>query len=780
MKRLFLFTLSIMMICSCSDREIGSSSNPKAIFLPCDVLTFKSTGGAETIWLHYDDDAYKNAQWELTGGESWCTASKTSGRSDDQITFEVIENNNPDERNATFIFTCGTVSKELTITQKQKDALTVTSSKIEIDANGGAAIVEVNANIDYKYEIGKDCKEWITNTETRALQTATLSFDVAQNTNFEKREGTIIISSSTLSETITIIQAGEKPTITASQNEYKVSGTGENIAIEVSSNVELEVIKPSADWIKESNTRAISEQTKSFTIYANPTTQSRIGEIEFANDKYNLSTKVTINQAAASYTTVHVSQKGTLGSLLSGTGISINDITALKITGELNDEDFLYIGDLQELVNLDISEIQLTVLPNKCFAENENIQNIILPNMLTEIGDQMFFNCRKLQEIIIPQNVTSIGELAFQGTAITNIVIPSSVKSIGRQAFHSLGLNSLTFAPNSNLEKIDKSAFSASLLPDITIPASVEIIEESAFQRCSHLTNVRFETNSKLTTIKRYAFKESAITSIEIPASVEYIDYAAFKQCQSLTTVTFAKNSRLQTIAGKYDGGVNGDIDNDEWQSQGAFTLCSSLLTIQIPASVTEIGLAAFKGCTSLETVTFEKGSQLKKIAGAYYFPRNYDLESYRNNYYGAFANCTALTTITIPASVETIELAAFQGCSSLQSVKFESNSLLSVIGGETITVGGGRGKTFYYGAFKGCPIKTFDATGCNQLSTVEKNAFDYNTISLFKLGTVNPPTCGCNFAATGNSVLKVPAEGVAAYQQAAGWKEFANISALD
>lgn len=782
MKKLFLFVLTAMMICSCSESDTDDgSASVRGIYLSISDLTFESKGGTEAIWLYYDYiGTLPDTQWKLTGGDSWCTPSKTSGGNEDQIVFKVAENNDPDERNTTFTFTCGIVTTKLVVTQKQKGALIVTSSKIEMDATGGVADIEVKANIKFEYEIDRECKDWITYKETRAMQAATLAFDIAPNTSMEKREGTIIISSGELSETITIIQAGETPMIAVTQNKYDVSGDGETIEIEIKSNVEFEITKLTVNWIEESKTRTITSDKKYFTIYANSTTQPRTGEIEFANAVHNLSTKVTINQAAVSYTTVHVSQKGTLESELVNKGLDNNSLVSLKVTGELNDEDFLFVGTMQGLKNLDISEINLAVLPNKCFAENKNIQNIILPKTLTEIGGRMFLNCIKLKEIIIPQKVISIGELAFQGTAITNIVIPSSVKSIGRQAFYSLGLNSLTFAPNSNLEKIDKSAFSASLLPDITIPASVEIIEESAFQWCRHLTNVRFETNSKLTTIKRYAFKESAITSIEIPASVEYIDYAAFKQCQSLTTVTFAKNSRLQTIAGKYDGGVNGDIDNDEWQSQGAFTLCSSLLTIQIPASVTEIGLAAFKGCTSLETVTFEKGSQLKKIAGAYYFPWNYNLESYRNNYYGVFANCTALTTITIPASVETIELAAFQGCSSLQSVKFESNSLLSVIGGRTTTVGNGYGKTFYYGAFKGCPIKTFDATGCNQLSTVEKNAFDYNTISLFKLGTVNPPTCGCNFAATGNSVLKVPAEGVAAYQQAAGWKEFANISALD
>ena len=567
--------------------------------------------------------------------------------------------------------------------------------------------------------------------------------------------------------------------IVIADNSIDIASDGGRQEIKLTTNLDytIEIPEDAKSWLSLApETRAMREDIIVFNIDVNEGI-TRFATVALKDREDNILQTIIIRQLGA-YTDVHVEKKGQLENTLADYDYA--NIKSLKITGELNDVDFLFIGTMQGLANLDISEIQLTILPNKCFAENKNIQNIILPKTLTEIGERMFLDCIKLKEIIIPQKVISIGELAFQGTAITNIVIPSSVKSIGRQAFYSLGLNSLTFAPNSNLEKIDKSAFSASLLPDITIPASVEIIEESAFQWCRHLTNVRFETNSKLTTIKRYAFKESAITSIEIPASVEYIDYAAFKQCQSLTTVTFAKNSRLQTIAGKYEGGVNGDIDDDEWQSQGAFTLCSSLLTIQIPASVTEIGLAAFKGCTSLETVTFEKGSQLKKIAGAYYFPWNYDLESYRNNYYGVFANCTALTTITIPASVETIELAAFQGCSSLQSVKFESNSLLSVIGGRKTTVGNGYGKTFYYGAFKGCPIKTFDATGCQNLTTIQVSAFDYNTISLFKLGTVNPPICDCNFAATGNSVLKVPAESVEVYKQAAVWKNFANISALD
>ena len=148
MKKLFLFVLTAMMICSCSKSETEDNPNPNpessvtGMWLTPDALTFESTGGSETVWLNLNySGTSTNAQWKLTGGESWCTASKTSGGDNEQITFEVTENNDPDERNATFTFTCGSVSTKLVVTQKLMVALTVTSSKIEMDATGGSAIV---------------------------------------------------------------------------------------------------------------------------------------------------------------------------------------------------------------------------------------------------------------------------------------------------------------------------------------------------------------------------------------------------------------------------------------------------------------------------------------------------------------------------------------------------------------------------------------------------------------------------------------------------------------
>ena len=164
-------------------------------------------------------------------------------------------------------------------------------------------------------------------------------------------------------------------------------------------------------------------------------------------------------------------------------------------------------------------------------------------------------------------------------------------------------------------------------------------------------------------------------------------------------------------------------------------------------ASVETIGQYAFNDCTSLHTVTFEKGSQLKTVDG--------------------FSRCTSLTMIEIPASVETIEDQAFEGCSLLATVTFEKGSQLKTVDG-----------------FSNCTaLTTVDMSACTQVTRIEYRAFyEDSKLQLFKIGTRTPPSCGRNVFTGINSysVLKVPAGCVDAYKKAYYWKAFTTISELD
>lgn len=159
-------------------------------------------------------------------------------------------------------------------------------------------------------------------------------------------------------------------------------------------------------------------------------------------------------------------------------------------------------------------------------------------------------------------------------------------------------------------------------------------------------------------------------------------------------------------------------IDDD------TFNACTALTSIQIPASVETIGLRAFKSCSSLANITFEKGSILRDIKGGSKMASDY----MSIDYYGAFSDCSALTAIEIPASVESIGVAAFHCCKRLASVTFEHSSKLKSIGGGWSSPYGG----FSYGAFLYCSsltsikipasVETIGASafkGCIKLTTV-------------------------------------------------------------
>ena len=658
MKRFFLLFTLLALLSGCGkDDEPKPEPNPNPpsqndpddpdneninITLAPTTLSFEAQGGTLDLTV----TCTTGKTWTLSGGESWCTASGTNGSNGATVTFTAEANTSPDERNATYTFTCGDKTAKLVVTQKQQDALTVTSSKVEVDAQGGPINVEVKANIPFEYVIADKDKGWITPVETKSMQTTVLSFNVAQNESLQKREGTITIKSGELSETVTVYQAGEQPTIVITQNTYEVSGKGETIKVEINSNVEFSVSIPAtySAWIQEAaEPRALSTHTKYFTISANPETQSRTGEILFTSQEHNLTEKVTIQQNALSdddYTTVHVPTKGSLASVLAENNLEASSIVLLKITGEINDVDMIEIRNMSNLISLDISGTNLTEVPAGTFQELKNLKKVILPNTLT----------------LIRQN----------------------------------------------------------------------------------------------------AFKESGLQSIEIPASVETIESTAFKNCTALTTVTFEKGSQLKTI----QGGASSLY-------YGAFFGCTSLTSIEIPASVETIGVAAFKNCTALTTVTFEKGSQLKTIEGG----------AKDSNYYGAFCGCTSLTSIEIPASVETIGSTAFRGCTALTTVTFEKGSQLK-------TIRGGRDRfTYYYGAFYGLPnLKTVDMSACTQVEEIGDSAFaNCSSLQLFKIGTVDPPhTSGGEFSGLPSySVLKVPAGTENQYRTLAGWGSFSNISAL-
>ncbi len=294
--------LMLSVIClGCGDKE---NPVPEAPSIEFDGGTdLKPVIGAEggTCTLTFT----ASADWSVsvnavTRAVDWLSISPTQGGAG-TVTLQVSAQPNEtyDERNAAVLLTCGSAKQTITVTQKQKDALLVSSNKVEMDAIGGTFSIELQSNVSVTYEIEESAKDWLTassSSTTRGLTASTLSFQVAENPDEAVRQAVITLRGNDLTEQVTVYQAGSEPAILLSQKEYTVPSDGETIQVELKSNTSYKVVMPDVPWITEASTRAFSAYTHYFTVAANEGYDARTAEIYFVDEENGLQEKVIVTQ----------------------------------------------------------------------------------------------------------------------------------------------------------------------------------------------------------------------------------------------------------------------------------------------------------------------------------------------------------------------------------------------------------------------------------------------------------------------------------------------------
>ena len=228
---------------------------------------------------------------------AWITQVNTKDIVENVLEFQIAANEDYDPRQGVITFTNETGSDQVTVKQVAKGAFILTDTEINVASEGETISIKVTSNAEVSYVIAEAAKSWITPSTTKGLVDNVLEFVIAENEDYDSREGVITFSSEYGNQDVTIKQAA-KGALIITQKEYNISAAGETISVTVQANSDITyVIEEAAQsWITTAPTKGLVDNVIEFVIAPNEEYDPRVGVITFTNEAG--SDKVTVSQAA--------------------------------------------------------------------------------------------------------------------------------------------------------------------------------------------------------------------------------------------------------------------------------------------------------------------------------------------------------------------------------------------------------------------------------------------------------------------------------------------------
>lgn len=370
------------------------------------------------------------------------------------------------------------------------------------------------------------------------------------------------------------------------------------------------------------------------------------------------------------------SEAGKLKEAIAAAGKDYTKVENLKVTGKVNPKDFAFMNSMPNLKALNLKEVIIMggeaqrpsggtmrgendEIPSFAFFYNKTLGTIVLPDLLTSIGEYSFNGCDNLKgSISIPEKVTIVKEAAFSGCQSLrgNLTLPKSLKTIEKHAFGVCGFT-CNLILSENITYIGQGAFElcSNLYGELKLPSNLTYLGESAFSNCKSLTGnlvipqqiiqidaMTFNNcgfNGLLTLpdgIKSIGYAAFAGTPLKgeliLPEKLEIIKESAFKDCDFSGNLKFPKNLSI----------IGNNAFAYNWRLTGI---------LEFPENIYSIGGGTFFECRSIEGVVFSEN--LENILGS----------TGVEDVGGAFENCYGIGSIVCKSAIPPyVQVGAFNG----------------------------------------------------------------------------------------------------------------------
>ena len=264
-------------------------------------------------------------------------------------------------------------------------------------------------------------------------------------------------------------------------------------------------------------------------------------------------------------------------------------------------------------------------------TESAPITQVKIGGGVTNIGAGAFSGCSELKSVSLGADVAEIGQAAFNGCtalALIEFAEDSHLTKVGPAAFRDCaGLHELRLPDT--VESLGSNCFYGSGLLELTLPAAMTKLEQGALNSCPVLTTVNVDTamtdlgqvpfyrcpklqvinvptdNVNYSSFDGLLYDKSGATLLRCPEGRELCSFnpdleavgdRAFYACAKLTGVDLPRG--LTSIG------------------REAFAFCPQLSYIYLPASLETIGSRAFVYCGALEKLALDDGSKSFRLSG--------------------------------------------------------------------------------------------------------------------------------------------------------------------